>query len=535
MERLVLSSSPSQVKDLFRAFSGHFQNLVRHRFASHCCEKLFLQAAPIVTDELVAPLAVPVAGADDDVFVSMENLFLHVVQELHDDIGHLFTDQYASHTMRVLLVVLAGLSLEKLPTTSLLRGKKSKGGRLDHQPGKGLRDDRPRKQAVPSSFEAAVNKILADTLAGLSPADLRALATHATGNPVLQLLIELESLEPWKSQTVPERSALQKLLVQCASDGEEDGYATFVGGILYDPVGSHLLEAIVRFAPAKAFKAIYRQVLRDRIADASRSDVASFVVIRVLERLGKDDLRHATGLILLQTESLLAHSRSPVVRTIIDRCVVRGLDLDVVAKAVVDVYDGLSPSARLLRLLKWDGADGDGGGDGERRAQATQAETGRVHSSLLAQTMLSQPGPLGSVVSEGLLDTAASTLGSMAKDAAASRLLQLSLTSAVSTTVFRRRLTTAFVDEVAQLATHPVASHVVDAMWDGTRGLQYVRERIAQRLCDSETLLGTSYHGRRVWKNWKMNLFKNRRERWIAQCKSARGEEGKAGGLKTAK
>ena len=487
-----------------------------------------------MTDELVAPLAVPAAGADGEIFVSMENLFLHVVQELHDDVGNLFTDQYASHTMRVLLVVLAGLSLEKLPTTSLLRGKKGKGGRLDRQLGKEPRDDPPRKQAVPSSFEAAVDKILADTLTDLSPAELRALATHATGNPVLQLMIELESLEPWKSQTTPERSALQKLLAQSASEGEEDGYTTFVSGILYDPVGSHLLEVIVRFAPAKAFKAIYRQVLRDRIADASRSDVASFVVIRVLERLGKDDLQHATGPVLLQMESLLAHSRYAVIRTIIERCVVRGLDLDVVAKAVVAVYDGLSPSARLLRLLKWDGADGGGIGNGEKRAETTRAETGRVHSSLLAQTMFSQPGPLGSVVSEGLLDTSASTLGSMAQDAAASRLLQLSLMSAASTTVFRRRLTTAFVDEVTQLATHPVASHVVDAMWDGTRGLQYIRERIAQRLCDSEALLGASYHGRRVWTNWKMNLFKNRRDRWIAQCKSARGEE-KAGGVKTTK
>ena len=46
MERLILLSNTRQKKRLFEAFADHFVSLVTHRFASHCCEKLFIQSAP---------------------------------------------------------------------------------------------------------------------------------------------------------------------------------------------------------------------------------------------------------------------------------------------------------------------------------------------------------------------------------------------------------------------------------------------------------------------------------------------------------
>ncbi len=54
MERLILLSTVEQKKKLFEKFAGNFAHLVQHRFASHCCEALFIQSAPIVTEELTA-------------------------------------------------------------------------------------------------------------------------------------------------------------------------------------------------------------------------------------------------------------------------------------------------------------------------------------------------------------------------------------------------------------------------------------------------------------------------------------------------
>ena len=64
---------------------GSFLHLVQHRFASHCCEALFIQAAPVVTQELANPdLALTPSSDPDAVIVSMENLFLLTVAELDE-------------------------------------------------------------------------------------------------------------------------------------------------------------------------------------------------------------------------------------------------------------------------------------------------------------------------------------------------------------------------------------------------------------------------------------------------------------------
>ena len=88
MERLILLSTARQKKHIFTAFAGHFMSLVQHRFASHCCEALFLQSAPVVTQELggggAAAFVVDTKGGEDgeEPENSMENLFLLTLDEL---------------------------------------------------------------------------------------------------------------------------------------------------------------------------------------------------------------------------------------------------------------------------------------------------------------------------------------------------------------------------------------------------------------------------------------------------------------------
>jgi nucleolar protein 9 len=86
MERLILLSNTRQKKHLFEAFASHFVSLVTHRFASHCCETLFIQSAPVVTRELGGLQEENTANAQDDpeagVQASMEELFLLTLDEL---------------------------------------------------------------------------------------------------------------------------------------------------------------------------------------------------------------------------------------------------------------------------------------------------------------------------------------------------------------------------------------------------------------------------------------------------------------------
>lgn len=81
LEKLVLLSTPGQLKRLWRVFSGHFLNLVQHRFASHCCEVLFERSVVVASRELDPDYitAYDEATGTDEPFASMESLFLYML------------------------------------------------------------------------------------------------------------------------------------------------------------------------------------------------------------------------------------------------------------------------------------------------------------------------------------------------------------------------------------------------------------------------------------------------------------------------
>ncbi|MCQ8811880.1 hypothetical protein NQU36_28560, partial [Escherichia coli] len=62
-----------------------------------------------MTDELTSTVDETKEG---EIFVSMENLFLYTLNELEGQKTSLLTDRFASHTLRVLVVILAGRPIE---------------------------------------------------------------------------------------------------------------------------------------------------------------------------------------------------------------------------------------------------------------------------------------------------------------------------------------------------------------------------------------------------------------------------------------
>ncbi|KZF22328.1 ARM repeat-containing protein [Xylona heveae TC161] len=585
MERLILLSNPAQLKALFGKFSGNFLHLVQHRFASHCCETLFIRSAPVVTQELIEP---PDQTQEDEttgeVFVTMENLFLYTLNELEGNLGYLVMDRFASHTIRVLLVVLSGKPLMKRSTTSVVQSRKKENITVTGMPGKPT-DLELDERSVPESFTAALDKMIKDTIAGLDTNHLRALATHPTGNPVLQLLLELElSQKPGsRKQKVDEQYLFKKLLPDDLSEENTDS-TMFFNSMIYDPLGSRVLEAIIRVAPGKTFKAIYRHLLKERIGSLARNDIAGFVAMRALERLSKEDLQDALQSILPQIPSLVERSRTTVIRTLVERCGVRGADTKALANALKESYGGdgddVDPAERLAKMLKLDllskkDANGNANLTAEEKAQ-------QLHGSLLAQAMLNVPhgGPLSEFVQAGLLVLASSSSPSSSQDADAdassnsentfikicedpvlSRVVQQAFnpsnpsspdpssssnpsfnpsnpsssnypssstggssagtsTSSTADTAFRRKLLPKFYTHIAPLACTSAGSHVIDSLWPGSRGLPFIRDQIAAELARDEPVLRESFFGRAVWRNWMMDMYKRRRGDWVALARA---------------
>lgn len=493
-----------------------FLHLVQHRFSSHCCETLFISSAPIVTKELTAPLEEKQISSDGEVFVSMENLFLHTLNELEGNLGYLMTDRFASHALRVLLVILSGRPLAKSSTASLLASKRNENiGVVGIDNNK--TDELGRTtRSVPESFQLALDKMIADTVAGLDTTYLRALAAHPVGNPVLQLLLELELAGSGKQKAKDEQSLFLKLLPDNPpQEGTES--ASFIQGMVYDPVGSRLLETIVRCSPGKTFKVIYKSLFKERLGSLARNETAGFLVERILERLSKEDLEEAIQAIIPQIGSLVERSRTSLIKTMIERCTTRNVETGSIAEALQKAY-GTDPRTRLEKMLKLSFSNSPNDTKGAVDIRKDK-DPEKLHGSLLAQTILSVPGSSNLLILDSLLALSAADLLHVAKDQTASHVLQASLGSINTNTQFRRKLVQKFYGHVGELALHAIGSHVVDCFWTATQGLAFIQERIAEELLADEAVIRESFVGRAVWRNWKMDLYKRRKLDWINQAK----------------
>ncbi|KAG0647047.1 Pumilio domain-containing NOP9 [Hyphodiscus hymeniophilus] len=549
MERLILLSTVEQKKKLFEKFAGNFTHLVQHRFASHCCETLFIQSAPVVTEELTADSEGEGAVKD----VSMENLFLSTLDELEGQMTFLLTDRFASHTLRVLLIILSGRALEQEATRSLLRSKRKEKVSIHNF------DNTPsvlslNKRSVPSSFQFAVEKIISDTIATMDTAFIRVLASHPTGNPSLQLLLELELTNPnsRKGSNSSEKTIISALLPDDVSS-ENSESAIFINGIVYDPIGSRLLETICTHAPGKLFKQIYRTIFKDRIASFARNEISSYVVIRVLNRLSKEDLDEAATDITPHIAGLISRSRTIVVKTLLERCHARSGDTSELTSTVFVGYGSDLKTLILkmaciddinylsLQLLPAIDLTSEPEGAPEPPKLVPKATPQQLHGSLLAQAMLSIPGPACTLIQDGLLNLTPEALLTLALWMSTSHILQASLTPISnsfsvsppqsSNLTFRRKLLNSLLstgEAVSLLAQSTVGTHILDSILLSAPTLLSLVERIAITLSALEADLRESFTGRIVWRNWSMDLFKRKRGDWVKKVQgSVAGQTGK--------
>jgi nucleolar protein 9 len=510
LEKIIMLSTPDQLRQLFHKFLGNLTYLVRHRFGSHCCETLFLQAAKYVEKEHAKKSAM------GDELPSMEELFLSAAEELKPNMGFLLTERFASHTIRVLFLVLSGDSLEDEAVKTMLASKKKEKLDVTH-----LKDSEhsETKRAVPKSFGAALDGLIESGVSTLDTTYLRALATHPTGNPVLQLLLRLELSASVRKKSLGAKSVVRKLFPD--EEFEEDSEsAKFITGLVYDPTGSHLVEILVTQLPGKVFKKLYKNVLKSRLGTLAKNDTASYVAIRILERLGKDDLQEAMESILLVLPTLISRRRTGLIRVLVDRCALRGVNLQKVAVALQVQY-GKDPAEFLPNLLDYSPSKTEETQQDDKANKESDAKTTSkpdVHGSLLAQSMLQAPKTCN-VVQDSLLALEKDLLIEFCKNSVCTRVVQIALAPTDSNAMFRRQFIPRFYGKMTGLAQDITGSYVADALWTGTQGLHFMKERLADDLGENETQIRESPFGRNVWKNWAMDTYHRRPAEWRALAK----------------
>lgn len=494
----------------------------------------------MVSDEIKGKRAESKSADPDDIYVSMENLFLHTIAELGGNIGFLLTDRYASHALRILLLVFSGQAISTDSMKSLL-GSKRKEGAAEKGNDRTGEDATAKTRAVPKSFSTTLEKLMSDSVAGLDTTKLRGLATHPNANPTLQLLLTLDLTHYGKSRGKDEKSILRTLLPDDPFTAECES-AAFLSSLVYDSVGSHLVEKIIQHSPAKFWKSLYKSFFRERLVSYSRNEVATHVVCTILERLGYDDLLEAHELLLPAVPDLLEKHWTALTRTLIERCSVRDIDTQAIAVQIDQHYQDGNGNFDIGKMLGANDSKSATNGDHSipvngaiapastsRRGSTffpRPTEPTKVHFNILAQSMLIVPGSLSALVLDSLIALDPQTLFQMAKDSIITRTLQQALTTKNASMIERRKLIARFYGNIGEMALDTAASHVVDCIWEGTHGLAFIRERIAEELAENEAMLRDSPCGRAVWKNWKMDIYKRRRHEWIRQSKLKASNDG---------
>jgi nucleolar protein 9 len=559
MERLILLSNTRQKKRLFGAFAGHFMSLITHRFAGHCCEKLFLLSAPVVTEELGGggengnkdgDVTMGEGGGEEEEEVteamktSMEDLFLLTLDELEEHLSYLVSDRYGSHALRVLLLVLSGRPLDQAETKSLLQGKSKEYVTVEGASAMAS-ELSSQTRAVPSSFTTAVQKIIADSTAGMDATALRVLAKHPTGNPTLQLLLDLELSVAAKSKggkakksedkdaevQASEPTLLEKLVPGApASFGDEKSQACeFVNGMLYDPIGSRLLETLITHCPGKVFKGLHASIFGPRIQSLLRNDIASYPAIRVLNRLSKEDLVAAVEKSLPEIPSFVEKGRLNVIKTFFERCSVRnatselGSLLQALTAACGGNWKHLVPKLCLLDEPEPQESK-------EKKFQQPDAKNKAAllsHGSQVVSTLLGIPGATSKAIQTSLLSLSPEQLLRMGTSSApTSTILAKSLSVPPEVPHFHKLLVSALLPNICELATSQHGNGIVNAIisapskGEGVAVVPfYLKENIMAQLEGREKDLRATWLGRNVWRTWKGDLWSHRRHDWVRWAK----------------
>lgn len=535
MEKLIAQTSPAEFHRLAHTLIPQWLHLMSHRFASHCCEAILSRAAGLVSS--ISSKSAKKAsgrkskdhaanGSTEEGESSPVDLVLSITEAMSGQYGWSLDDKYASHVLQALVSLLAlplGQDKENSPRREKAPAEEDKSEKADSS-----------KDSVTERFGEALRHIADETLSELETSTLQALVSRPYAGPVIRVILKSELIHG-KVEKLPE-STIYKTLFPDGFQAEDSVSRRFLNGMLFDPVGSHLIETLVESCDGKTFKQLFRTVFKPEMARLSKKYLAAFVVSKILARLSGADLEECRASILPQLTSAVESPQTLIVRALIERSTARGLSTEPIAAFLSSLYP-LSPRVNLvLGLLQMNTSPAPPAPNPDA-ASTDDLQKQRLNGSLLAQAMCqSASGPLPVLIHSSLEALEPQTLNNISADPIATHVLQTALASVSTTKPFRRKILNSFLalpagttdggavagadpaaDGIVAMGLHPVASHVVDLLLSVSSDLPHLRQRLAERLVQGETLLRTDFVGKKVWRNWMLDLYQRNVGLWLGR------------------
>ncbi|KAF6016190.1 hypothetical protein HII12_000231 [Brettanomyces bruxellensis] len=531
MERIIMLSNEDQMKQLYMECRGFFYQLFIHKYASHVMEAFLVRAASFIEKEMLKGMT-----------RITKNLKMRKKYFDGRDPGKELPSSIESN--------------------SLLRSKKSKIARKMVE----LEDteDYKRSFQIPSSFEQALSLIVEIMVRTETKESLRETAIDPIASPVVQLIIELEG-------KANRNRPFWTLTFERADEPTNEKEKSFVEYLLSDPVGSHFLQTAISNQKMRNINRLYHLYMEDRVVKlAKRETTGSFVIQTLLEKLrAKDQTKIMDQLVPVLNELIVNNIG---MGSSIVECSRRnnGYLKDEIVKKLFDFFNkdinGVKTDddqfmMNILQLRKstlYSTKDDWPTSEERRRAMFLEELIDfddhilkyclKVHVTASRRTKTKRSKYNKNDDKESGKDTEG-TIKMQEKDienaqeSNSNMLIELCEHGVFShiveeclinqrrvSKIERRRILNALTPHVVELACDAQGSHIVDKLFPFTIFLNMYKERIASKLLNNEELVKRTVYGKKVWKNWKMDVYARHFGDWKRMVKQEEidqaGEDG---------
>ncbi|KAJ2581228.1 Nucleolar protein 9, partial [Coemansia sp. RSA 1836] len=336
LEKLFWISNDYQIKRYFAVTREDTIRLVVHRFSSHTIQTLLLLSAIALEREMRGEVCdfADIGGDDSEAngplavrtaLPTFEELILGLTKTLIPQWSYLMANEYASHILRVLLLVLTGSPIEdQANPKSSIKSKRSVKYMEDRNGAPAHHRSLTAKRAVPASFGPALKELLQTVSDDMSDLAARGFTSTTVGGTVLQSMLELQAE---RANIEYPGSLLDKCLMGLVSDkggssevnsARRDAYIKMM---IEDVAGSHFLELVMKICSSDLLQKMYDQYFRGNLKALAFHPSSNFVVQSLFANAKSErQLKFMIEGVAPMVGDLLFKNRPGVVRALVDSC-----------------------------------------------------------------------------------------------------------------------------------------------------------------------------------------------------------------------
>ncbi|KAH9925284.1 armadillo-type protein [Fomitopsis serialis] len=549
LERMIHSMDDFVRRVYMDRLDGSFEQLVTHRFASHVCQTMFTVAADTISRETRGILPTrPEDATERGELRSLTQLVLDACDELLPRLSSLVLDPFASHVISALLLLLAPDCFPLETREHAVRSKKSTAWKARQgsmksvfkEKKEGVGADLKGKSRVPGECRKVAEQFVRALREQLGENEVRALAADKVASPVLQMLLEIEAEYGMAEEA---SSLMDRALVGMISSMEQNPNtehepSDYLNTLLRDPTASHLLETLVKRAPARVFTDLWATYFADKLARLAVHPIANFVLQKALVRVATNSLGQACAELNGEVAGKIVKTgRVEVLQALVDRAAeLRAHEEDVVqvvrtAFVLQDADESSLVVPCILRAINVEDYKAALLARAEKETrykekygelavnlvrQEMEKEPGivepKVQGALLLQSLLRLSSPHNELVLNSLQSLTIDELIVLAHHPMSSRVLDVLLSSPTVPMKLKRKFILGFMGRFHELVDDRIGSRVGERCWAVADG--YMKEKIARSVMPHEHFLTGSMYGKYFARALSLQLLKRDPDRW---------------------